>query len=345
LTIAIPTYNRADRLEAALKRLSANCLENTTIIVIDNASTDHTPIIVESYLKGPLKGVIKYSRNSANIGMLGNIIRCFEQATTEWLWILGDDDQPVSGATVHINDSIQANPEAIYLNFVTTILDIRVRRETSFVTSGLREFIADLDCFSNLVFISSGVYRVDALRKYIERAYRYNHTMVSFLALIFSRLHESPSSMCVFSNHRIVNCRLAAPSWSYERYCNHAFLIVDILPTQELRKRLFDKMNFIDPFAPSFSLRRLHQAFLVHDNVCSNYFARYASISSLMGAYNRPLILSYLCSRLLFRSPFMQLLNGMVKVSKKPIPLFGRQINRLLDLELGVPRPRDLKAS
>jgi glycosyltransferase involved in cell wall biosynthesis len=311
------------------------------IIVIDNASTDHTSIIVESYLRGPLKGVIKYMRNSANIGMLGNIIRCFELATTEWLWILGDDDQPVSEATGHINDAIQANPKAIYFNFVTTILDIRVRRETSFVTSGLREFIAGLDCFSNLVFISSGVYRVEAFKNYIERAYRYNHTMVSFLALIFSRLHESPSSICVFSNQRIVNCKLAAPSWSYERYCNHAFLIVDILPTPELRKCLFDKMNFIDPFAPSFSLRGLHQAFINHDNVCVNYFARYASISSLMGAFNRPLLVSYLCSRLLFRSPFKQFLNGMVMASKKPIPLLGRHINRLLDLELGVPRPCD----
>jgi glycosyltransferase involved in cell wall biosynthesis len=284
--------------------------------------------------------MIKYVRNKANIGMLGNIIRCFEQATTEWLWILGDDDQVVPEASDHINAAIQSNPKAIYINFVTTILDIRVKRETSFVTSGLSQFIENLDCFSNLVFISSGVYRVKAFRKYIDIAYGYNHTMVSFVALLLSKLYDSPSSVCLFSNQRIVNCKLAPPSWSYERYCNHAFFILDALPTPELRKRFFEKMNSIDPFAPSFSLRSLHRAILARENISDNYFYRYANISGLTGVYNRPLVISYLCSRLLSRSPLRQLLNGLVSSSNKPIPLLGRHINRLLDLELGIPRSR-----
>ena len=127
LTIAIPTYNRADKLAATLNRLLENNLDNVIVTVVDNASTDHTPAIIRQYLGSPLGGKMKYVRNSENIGMLGNIMRCFEQVTTEWLWILGDDDQPVPEAASHIEGAIQANPKAIYLNFVTTILDIRVR--------------------------------------------------------------------------------------------------------------------------------------------------------------------------------------------------------------------------
>ena len=164
--------------------------------------------------------------------------------------------------------------------------------------------------------------------------------MLPYLALIASKLRDSPSSTCVFSRDRIVSCKLGAPSWSYEWYCSHAFLLIEALPTPELRMLLLDKMNYVDPFIPSYSLRLLHSNFLTNETVCANYFKRYAIIASLTGAYNRHLAISYLCSRMLPNSLFRQLLNGLIIVSRKRIPVLGRQINKLLDLELGAPRTR-----
>lgn len=345
LTIAIPTYNRADKLETALRKLSENQLEDVAIIVVDNASTDHTQEIVAHYLDGRLNGKLRYIRNPANIGAEANFMRCFEQTTTEWLWLLGDDDEPTPNALSHICATIKANPEAIYCNFATSILDIRASRASSFVTLGLRDFLTGLDCYSNLAFISAGVFRAGRLNRHLTEGYRYAHTMISYLALVLRELHDSPTATCVFSRRRIASCKLGPPSWSYDRYCNHAFLLIEALPSPELRMLLLEKMNFVDPFTPSYNLRLLHQSLSTHGHCIPEIFDRYAQISSLTDRYNKHLAISYLCTYVLPRSPLRQVLNGLVKASRWKIPVLARQINKLLDHELGVQRPRQVRLS
>jgi hypothetical protein len=114
---------------------------------------------------------------------------------------------------------------------------------------------------------------------------------------------------------------------------------LEALPTLELRRLFFLKNNQTDALAPSFSLRKLWQELSANDIISANNFNRYATISVLTGSYNRPMVISYLCSRLLPFRPFKQMLKLLAAASKKPIPFLGRYINHLLDFELGVPRP------
>lgn len=65
LTIAIPTYNRAEKLEVLLEQLTADTAYDPTrveIVVSDNASTDHTAQVVARFAD------IRYHRNETNIG-------------------------------------------------------------------------------------------------------------------------------------------------------------------------------------------------------------------------------------------------------------------------------------
>jgi len=90
VSVIIPTYNRAEFLGQAIESALAQDYPNIEIIVIDNASTDNTQNIVNSYIEDAR---IKYFINPENIGMVNNWKKAlYEYVTGEWFIILSDDD-------------------------------------------------------------------------------------------------------------------------------------------------------------------------------------------------------------------------------------------------------------
>ena len=60
------------------------------ITILDNASTDGTSDLIKEYFK-KFPNIV-HIRHNRNIGGNANIVRAFESATKEYLWILCDDD-------------------------------------------------------------------------------------------------------------------------------------------------------------------------------------------------------------------------------------------------------------
>jgi glycosyltransferase involved in cell wall biosynthesis len=89
LQIFIFTRNRADYLRETLASLTDAL--NASITVIDNASTDETPVVVSQYANGHDSRVL-YIKNSHNIGAGASLLKAFELASSRYVWILGDDD-------------------------------------------------------------------------------------------------------------------------------------------------------------------------------------------------------------------------------------------------------------
>ena len=89
VTIAIPTYNRADGLlKQALRAAVQQTYANLEIIVSDNCSTDDTAAVVEGF-HDPR---IKYIRQKENIGAHNNFNFCVNAATGIYFLMLHDDD-------------------------------------------------------------------------------------------------------------------------------------------------------------------------------------------------------------------------------------------------------------
>ena len=89
VSICIPTYNRAWCLKEAIDcALSQDTSSPYEILIVDNASTDDTPTLVQSYVDPR----IRYERNPTNIGIVPNWNRCLELARGEYLTIWSDDD-------------------------------------------------------------------------------------------------------------------------------------------------------------------------------------------------------------------------------------------------------------
>ncbi len=108
LTIAIPTFNRADHLDALLESLSEQIKafqDDIRLVVIDNHSTDDTALRCETWKQKGL--TFDYICNAENIGMAGNIIKCFEIAETEYSWTIGDDDKVRSGMLAQVMEVLR----------------------------------------------------------------------------------------------------------------------------------------------------------------------------------------------------------------------------------------------
>lgn len=117
LTIIIPTYNRADYLErllAVLKQELINLEPLVRVLVSDNASTDRTPKVTETVAKNWEALIVQ--RHSINLGPEGNFCSCLPRVETQYCWILGDDDVPVSGTLRSVLCALSnCRPDLLYL--------------------------------------------------------------------------------------------------------------------------------------------------------------------------------------------------------------------------------------
>jgi glycosyltransferase involved in cell wall biosynthesis len=108
LTIAVPTYNRAECLRELLSGL-ADQLQNESrveLIISDNASPDHTSEVVQSFMARGLE--LRYIRNIDNIGPDANFLQCFENACGKYVWLFSDDDLIIPGGVTKILDYCEA---------------------------------------------------------------------------------------------------------------------------------------------------------------------------------------------------------------------------------------------
>jgi rhamnopyranosyl-N-acetylglucosaminyl-diphospho-decaprenol beta-1,3/1,4-galactofuranosyltransferase len=100
LYAVVVTYNRAEFLRNLLDSFARLDTAPARILVVDNASTDHTPDVVAQAIEagGPS---IQYERLDRNVGGAGGFSRGVELALesgAEWLWLMDDDVEVLPGA-------------------------------------------------------------------------------------------------------------------------------------------------------------------------------------------------------------------------------------------------------
>lgn len=158
LTIAIPTWNRADKLKAALSFLLPQIYQNKEyieFIISDNASTDNTDEVVANinYLYPDL--TYKYNKQTENTGFFGNFQKCISLGTGKYFWLLSDDDYVLPGVlTEIINLIIQNKVGAIFLNDWTNDINNKQKFKTDIVNQN--QFFNDRSFRHSL--ISSVIY-------------------------------------------------------------------------------------------------------------------------------------------------------------------------------------------
>lgn len=93
-TIAIVTYNRSGLLTRLLGSIAAMDPKPGHVVIIDNASTDDTTDVVESYRERLGDTEIVYRRMETNTGGSGGFsegMRVAYELGSEWIWLMDDD--------------------------------------------------------------------------------------------------------------------------------------------------------------------------------------------------------------------------------------------------------------
>lgn len=108
MSIGLPTFNRASRIERTLDSLLAQSYKNFELIISDNASTDATQQICEEYAKNDKR--IRYIRQRENIGVIKNIEFVFRQARGEYFMWTSDDDWCDPNFIMALKTALDKNP-------------------------------------------------------------------------------------------------------------------------------------------------------------------------------------------------------------------------------------------
>jgi hypothetical protein len=108
VTIFIPTYNRAHWLGRSIESALAQTYGDFELVVSDNASTDETPEVVAAFDDPRLT----YVRLEQHIGLNDHFNRCYGLATSEYMFLIPDDDVMLPDALERTIPVLDANPRA-----------------------------------------------------------------------------------------------------------------------------------------------------------------------------------------------------------------------------------------
>ena len=141
LSIAIPTYNRADCLKRLLNNIVPQALEfkdKVEICVSNNSSTDNTREIVLNF-KEKCPDLIKYNENEKNLGFDRNLLKVVNMAEGEFVWTFSDDDLIVKNGLKEVIRFITENKDkkmgGMVIKFSSYLVDVRTGKRMKYQSS------------------------------------------------------------------------------------------------------------------------------------------------------------------------------------------------------------------
>ena len=176
VTIAIPTYNRADKyLSHTLECATKQTYENIEILVSDNCSTDQTPEVVNSF-SDPR---IKYFRQETNLGAFGNWNFLLEQANGDYFHMYHDDDQIDADFIETCMNAADYRSDFPLIMTGSRLIDAndKVLRENLNVAQGsnIDDFILAWYKGEINIFLCSSLFNTEVLRNAGGFENKYNH--------------------------------------------------------------------------------------------------------------------------------------------------------------------------
>ncbi len=90
VSIILPTYNGARYIKFAIESVLNQKYWNLELIIINDASTDATPLIIEKYRKWDSRVVV--SRNPVNQKLVASLNHGIQLAQGEYIARIDDDD-------------------------------------------------------------------------------------------------------------------------------------------------------------------------------------------------------------------------------------------------------------
>lgn len=203
LTIAIPTYNRCEKLKLQLERVIPHLSELVVCKVYDNASTDETFWVASEYANS----FLQVHTCHTNLGIGRNFLRCFEECQTPWLWVLSDDDS-FNKESLEAVIRMLADTEYDFIHTSSHLAKYEADRIVDSV-----DVLFEKTNLSALFFISAGFYRMEKLKERLHIFASSISTWVPQTAMLLSALEMSKQSI-LLSSIELINSAPETPRFS-----------------------------------------------------------------------------------------------------------------------------------
>lgn len=253
LTIAIPTWNRAETLNKALGFLLPQIIQfkdEIEIVVSDNASDDNTKEIVRNYISTYTELNILYNRNSENIKFFGNFKKCRELANGKYIWLLSDDDFVCEDVVKEIMLNLHSDNDyaAIYLknshNINSMHSDVLTYEEL------IRKETFRISLISSVIFLNDKLNDEMLMERYSGSSF------IGFIFLLnsfnFKNMVLRIQGKCL----NAVNDRQEGYNF-FDVFVNHMEHVIDYMRIMKMTKK------DINHFRSSFLIEFIHPIYLL----------------------------------------------------------------------------------
>lgn len=236
LSICVVTMNRANQLREALEScLACELPKDTEFIVVDNASTDKTEMVVKELL-GASQYHYYYEKETVNLGAGGGRFRYYELSRGKYVY--GMDDDAVIDTEKNPNffiraiDILEKNDRIATL--ATQIYDKawgsnRLQEEGRLISSNL--YLCKMFCGGSH-FLRRSAYENPP---YFANIYGYEELPPSLIAFDKGYLN-------VFCSDLLVEHRPLVDKWNISNIDNHKFLINECATPYAIKRHMYPRI-------------------------------------------------------------------------------------------------------
>lgn len=229
LTIVIPTYNRENQLIRLLRSIERqNAVHFYYIVILNNHSDYDVEASVQNHFEGTFLDNIEVYNRPYNAGGDYNIGSAFLFAKSQYLWIIGDDDEVEDSCFDIIEKNIGLYPEISFFKYhikgqARYNEDILIKNIINFKDLYKRNYFIAGD----VLFVSNNIYNLSKLEKYISTALYYSYSSVpQVLPMLGCLIDEKPFMWC--HNEIIKYNAPEGDHWNYIKIATSLSTVLDI---------------------------------------------------------------------------------------------------------------------
>jgi glycosyltransferase involved in cell wall biosynthesis len=271
LSIAVPTYNRAEFVDSFMSALRL-CFEPhcVDVYISDNASSDGSKEILDRHAKE--NPHVRYHRNESTIGPDENFERVLGYPDTEYVWLVGDTYKIAEPVIRAVMASLEEDDyDAVLVNVEERVEDVPEQ-----VYTDRSKLLADLGW--HITCIGSMVYS----KKLLQHAdfQRYRDTNFLQTGILFEYIADRPFRIKWIPQHSVMGLKVPGvqkTSWQDQtleiwtkRWANFIFSLPAVYDLDSKLKCIMD--HGVKSRLFSFSaLKRLRRKNILNSESCRRY--------------------------------------------------------------------------
>lgn len=221
VSVCIPAFNYAHFLNDAIDSVLAQTFQDFELLIVDNCSTDDTKNIVDKY--AAVDNRITYYCNESNIGLVGNLNRCLEYATGQYIKILCADDLLLPTCLNRMVTALDSCPKASLVAGARKLVTGNLQPIARAAYSFREEHLPGVAAINRCLFNGNQIGEPTAVmfrKKDASRGFSRDYAQLVDIEMWFHLLEQGefvflPEELCLFRQHEAQGTKTNMKSFAF----------------------------------------------------------------------------------------------------------------------------------